>query len=320
MKKAVYDRFVSRAVLLLILMLLGVLLAYVLTVLIAMVFQGGSLAEALNAMSSSMGCLLLMQGLQTLLAFALPPVLLAHYARRPVRLFLNVRLAETRTSAGLRPADFLLAVLSIVVASPLINWLVSWNETWHLPACLSALEEVFRTMEDNAADVTELLTGGTTCPRLLLNLAVIAALPGLAEELLFRGAILRIVGEGLSVRRSGPDRISRRSMHLSIWLTAILFSAMHFQFFGFLPRMLLGAWLGYLLYWTGSLWVPIVAHFTNNAISVVLVFAANRSWIPESFGDSFGTGSQWWMSLISAVLLALIAYCLRNRISFSKRL
>lgn len=92
---------------------------------------------------------------------------------------------------------------------------------------------------------------------LFFTLVVIALLPSIGEELLFRGLIQQQI-----------QRWWRRPV-ISIWVTAALFSLIHFQFAGFLPRMLLGATLGYLLWWTGSLWAPIIGHFFINAIQVL---------------------------------------------------
>jgi len=89
---------------------------------------------------------------------------------------------------------------------------------------------------------------------------------------------------------------------VSIWTIAIVFSAIHMQFFGFFPRMIIGAWFGYLLWWTGSIWVPVLAHFTNNAISTVTVFEQNRGVLTDN-PDRWGMDSTWWLSLISFVLI-----------------
>jgi uncharacterized protein len=63
-----------------------------------------------------------------------------------------------------------------------------------------------------------------------------------------------------------------KNIHVSIWFAAILFSAIHFQFFGFVPRMLLGALFGYIYYWSGNLTLAILAHFVNNGVSVLALY------------------------------------------------
>lgn len=89
------------------------------------------------------------------------------------------------------------------------------------------------------------------------NILVIALLAALTEEFLFRGAIQRIIEKWTA------------NYHIVIWTAAIVFSAIHLQFYGFVPRMLLGAYFGYLLYWTKSIWAPVLAHFINNAVAVI---------------------------------------------------
>lgn len=97
--------------------------------------------------------------------------------------------------------------------------------------------------------------GGTRL--LIVNLMVMAVCPAITEEFFFRGALQRLIGKW------------SHNPHLVIWSVAILFSAFHLQFYGFIPRMLLGAYFGYLLLWSRSIWVPVFAHFVNNATAVI---------------------------------------------------
>ncbi|MCB0639409.1 MAG: CPBP family intramembrane metalloprotease [Lewinella sp.] len=104
----------------------------------------------------------------------------------------------------------------------------------------------------------------------LLTLLVAAVAPAFGEELLFRGLIQP------QLRRWAG------SVHLAVWVTAALFSAIHLQFAGFIPRLLLGAMLGYLLVWTGSLWAPILAHFLFNGVQIVTVYAFGQEFDTET--------------------------------------
>ncbi len=127
---------------------------------------------------------------------------------------------------------------------------------------------------------------------------MIALLPAIGEELVFRGVVQKIF------------RQWSRNAHVAIWTTAVLFSAMHMQFYGFIPRMLLGAMLGYMLEWSGSLWLPMLAHFINNAGAVLLtyLFQHNLSTINP---DEVGTGSDFrgvGVSLVLTVLMFLMLY------------
>lgn len=111
---------------------------------------------------------------------------------------------------------------------------------------------------------------------LLFNLFMIALLPALGEELLFRGIIQRMcVRQGFNV-------------HIAVWAAALLFSAIHLQFLSFIPRALMGALLGYLLAWSGNMWYPIIAHFTNNAAAVVLYYASQHGLTNVDIQDMDG--------------------------------
>ena len=155
-----------------------------------------------------------------------------------------------------------------------------------------------RQAEDMAADATKQILDINTIPQLLFCLFVVGLMAGLSEEMLFRGAMQRTMQD------------SRLGAHTAIWVTAIVFSAFHMQFFGFLPRMLLGAWLGYLFVWTRSLWVPIIAHTLNNSTVVVMSYLAGKGVVPEGFGDNLGLpadGAFPWMATASLVLSIAIA-------------
>jgi len=150
-------------------------------------------------------------------------------------------------------------VLSIVLL-PLVAVLMQWNQSLHLPESMAKLETAFRTMEANAQSMTRVMTFNSSYGTLALNVIVMALLPAVCEEFLFRGTL-----QSFLHKWSGKP-------HLAIWITAVLFSAIHLQFFGFIPRMLLGAYLGYLYYWSRSLWLPVLAHFLHNALSLFIEF------------------------------------------------
>ncbi|MFZ6051840.1 CPBP family intramembrane glutamic endopeptidase [Halocola ammonii] len=139
-----------------------------------------------------------------------------------------------------------------------IEWTIRLNE-WLIPEG-STLEGIFKPFEDRAADMTERMMNMPNVSDLLLNLLLFAALPAVGEELAFRGIV-----------QSQMAKATKR-IHLSIWITAFVFSAIHMQFYGFLPRMMLGAIFGYLLIWSGTIWAPILAHFTNNALAVITYY------------------------------------------------
>ena len=138
----------------------------------------------------------------------------------------------------------------------------------------------------------------------MVNILIIAVIPALGEELLFRGVI-----QQLFLKWNGK-------VHLSIWLTAFIFSAVHMQFLGFFPRLILGAVLGYMLVWSGSLWLPIIAHFTNNAFAVVVTYFIGVNKVDPSIESMGSEGGS--IVLISGLGGLLLLYIMKE-ISFKKK-
>jgi len=177
------------------------------------------------------------------------------------------------------------------ISMPVINFLVEFNSAMVLPDWLSGIEEAMRQSEAQAQQLMELFLRGNTWDILLVNMLMIAIVPALGEELLFRGLIQRLFTEW-----SG-------NKHFGIWFAAILFSALHMQFYGFIPRMLLGVFFGYLFVWSGSLWLPIIGHFINNGVAVIAYFIAQRQNIDIEISE-IGIGEQESSLLISSIVLS----------------
>lgn len=150
-----------------------------------------------------------------------------------------------------------LTFLSMLLINPAISLTGLLNQQMELPSFMEGIEHWMRTREDEAERLTLLLLSEEGIGALLANLLVVALTAGITEEFLFRGAFQRILERWTS------------NPHWVIWIAACLFSAFHMQFYGFLPRMLLGAYFGYLLYWSRNIWIPVFAHFTNNAFAVI---------------------------------------------------
>ena len=130
--------------------------------------------------------------------------------------------------------------------------------------------------EEKAKVLTDAFTKGTSVGSLISNLFVVAFMAALSEELFFRGILQKVLIE------------CTKNKHVGVWIGAALFSAFHMQFFGFLPRMLMGAFLGYLFLWSGSLWPGIIAHFCNNGMAVFLSWMMNRESIAAD-ADQIGS-------------------------------
>lgn len=192
-------------------------------------------------------------------------------------------------------------LLVYAVGMPFLNQVILWNSQMHLPTAFESLEATMRGWEDKAAQSTTTLLAGTSIITLLVNILTVGIITGICEELLFRGTFQRIIGSG----PIGP--------HLSIWITAVIFSILHFQFFGFLPRVLLGAFFGYLFYWTGSIWIAAAAHAINNSMYVIVSWILANG-VPASGFDSYGVTSKGFpiVACISLCLTLFILTALRK--------
>ena len=193
--------------------------------------------------------------------------------------------------------EALAAEVVMLLAIPGINLLSAWNQQMVLPEWMSGIEQWMRMQEDAAAQLTEQFLRVDTVGGLLVNIGLMALLPAVGEELTFRGVV-----QGMFTRNK----------HVAIWATAAIFSFVHLQFYGFLPRMLLGAMFGYMLWWTGSLWVPMLMHFVNNCAAVVVAFWA-YNYLEEGRAemlDTIGTEDTILLGVFSIciVLIMMVMY------------
>jgi len=166
---------------------------------------------------------------------------------------------STKKSLQLRMPNLIILVLGVMAMisiSPLIDVLSTWNQGLQLPESLRSIENWMINTEKAAEVATNTLLNTDSWGGFIMNIIIIAIMAGIGEELMFRGVIQKIL-IGWT-----------KNIHLGILYTAIIFSAIHFQFYGFVPRMILGMVLGYLYIWSKSLWVPVIAHAINNALTV----------------------------------------------------
>jgi len=183
---------------------------------------------------------------------------------------------------------------------PVVAWTGAVNSQMVLPERLSWIEDIMREKEERANVITGSLLGSDGIRAMVINLLTLALLPAFAEELLFRGVFQQLL---IKVFRSD---------HAGIWFTAILFSAVHFQFYTFLPRMLLGLLFGYLFLWTGSLWSAIIPHFINNAVPVFIIsFMAKNGEADQISGAT--KGFPFIQTLLSAMILSGIWHLNRKK-------
>jgi membrane protease YdiL (CAAX protease family) len=194
------------------------------------------------------------------------------------------------------------AVLAVCLL-PVLSPVVAWNAGVHFPAFLQDFEHWARAEEDRLADLTKSLMQFPTAGRLAVGLLVVGVVPALAEEVVFRGVMQ-------------PNLVRWfNSRHVGVWLTAAVFSAIHVQFFGFVPRMLLGLLLGYLYEWSGNILVPMAAHFTNNAFQLVLVYLAQHGLLSATFDPDATPVLPWPTIAAAAALSAALLYLLHQRMA-----
>lgn len=193
----------------------------------------------------------------------------------------------------------LITLISMFLLSPAISLTSLLNKQMVLPEFMAPVEQWMQEQEATAEQLTGLLLAGKGFFTLLFNLVVIAAAAGITEEFLFRGALQRIIGGWT------------QNHHIIIWSAAFLFSAFHMQFYGFLPRMILGAYFGYLLFWSKNIWLPVFAHFINNAFAVI---SLSDSKLKENqFITGEVTGNQILPYTIAACVALLLFYiCIRK--------
>lgn len=224
-----------------------------------------------------------MQSFHTIVIFGLPAILSFGSGKAGRISELGFRQTTVR--------HLLLAVLMAAVSQPLVNLLAEWNSALTFPQSLSQLEEHFRALEAQALEASQRMICTDSYSRLLLNILVMALLPAFCEEMFFRGAVQQLLGRMLSP-------------HVAVWFAAFVFAAVHFQFFGFVPRLLMGAALGYMFLCSGSLWTAVVAHFVNNAIIIAVGFYEFNSG--TTLISTLGTAHTWAFALASAAMLAAL--------------
>ena len=242
--------------------------------------------------------------IQDLFVFIIPAVGTAMIATRlPARLLCVDRFPKLSIT--------ILSMAVLIFSIPAMNCVIEWNKSWHMPESMASTENFFRQLEEGAEATTRLLMDGASIPSLIVSILIVGVLAGFSEELFFRGALQRILTQ------------TRMNIHLVIWLVAVFFSAFHFQLFGLVPRILLGAFFGYILWWTKSLWLPILIHMFNNTLVVISeYFGANDHTGTKVSIDSIGANlsSPTELSLvIASVTLTIIGIWLIYHLSTIKK-
>lgn len=224
----------------------------------------------------------------TLAIFLIPSLVFAYLSdSRPMR-YIGLR-------KPIPSSFFLIGIIIIIVAFPMVVWLSEVNHNMHLPGVFGQSEKILRDAEEAGNNRLKALLEMHSIGDLIRMLFLFAVLPAVSEEFFFRGVLQRLF-----------IQITKRPW-IGIIMIAIIFSALHGMFLGFIPRMVLGIILGALCWFSGSLWPGIIAHFIHNGLQIVLAYfdpsLAEKDpdfavWMIAA--SSIGAGLLvWWMTKIS---------------------
>ncbi|MGQ0826982.1 MAG: lysostaphin resistance A-like protein [Bacteroidota bacterium] len=243
---------------------------------------------------STIAFLYIGQVLGVVILFILPSVLFSIFWTRSKIHYLGI---TTKPALG----TLLISAVGMLLAMPMINWLAELNLQMQLPEAFNAIETWMKNTEAKATELTEVFTRGTSLTKLMANLFVVALVAAVSEEIFFRGIVQKVLIECF------------KNKHVGVWIGAVLFSAFHMQFYGFIPRMLMGAYLGYLFLWSGSLWPGMLAHFLNNGLAVYVIWLINKGVISAEV-DKIGIQPDQLAFVVSSFIMVMISLFLVYRI------
>lgn len=238
------------------------------------------------------GAIMLMQGITSVGMFIATPIFFIY-----TNLKLNLNDFVTKIESPLRPVFMtMLIMLCFMIANSII---IEWNQSIQLPEFLSWFENWAQEKELQLEELTEYLTSFARFDQFLVALVVIAIIPAVGEELLFRGLIQNLFAKAFS------------NHHVAIWLSAFIFGVFHFQFYGVIPRILLGALFGYLYYWSGNLTLAILGHFINNGLTLILLYLSQLNILEFDPTDA-DTSPPAYVILIFFIGGSALLYLFRN--------
>ena len=235
------------------------------------------------------------QIIQSTSLFIIPPLILG-------KIFIGNSTEYLKINRSPGTKEIAIVFLLMIVLLPVINLLAELNSMIKFPEFMSSIERYLQRTEKEAEALTEAFLKVTTIKGLCLNLLMIGVIPAIGEEFLFRGVIQRILSNWT------------RNKHWGIIIAAFIFSLIHMQFYGFFPRFLLGAMFGYLLVWSGSLWLPILAHFVFNTMQVIAYYLVSIKVIDEKILNSGSSANMLPLTFVCFLITVLGIYKLyQNR-------
>jgi len=184
------------------------------------------------------------------------------------------------------------ALITMLLSLPVINFLALWNSQIELTGIFEGIGNWMSQMENQNQELLEAFLIMDSPQAYLFNVLVIAIAPAVGEELIFRGVLQKELQSAF------------KNHHVAIWISAAIFSAIHFQFYGFIPRMLLGALFGYVFVWTKNLWYPILMHFVNNFAALTIAYATDQSAVAKQI-ENYGSTNEELSAVAIAFVLAI---------------
>ncbi len=193
----------------------------------------------------------------------------------------------------------LIATLTLtIIAQPFISFTGEINSNLSLPSFMKPIENWMRLKETQAQLATNIFLSSSSWYESIFNIILIAVIPAFGEELLFRGTIQKLILN------------STKKIHLSVWITAILFSALHIQFFGFVPRLILGLLFGYLVVYFDCIWLSITAHFTNNFLAYLIYQNSDLNKVNETNAEKTSDSTSYLFIILSIIGVCIVSYLL----------
>lgn len=264
---------------------------------LAMPLFGVGLSDIMNAVSypdeDNLYLVKYFQVIQTIFAFIVPAIFAAWIFSLDTFGYLKARNRPSVISVSL-------VMLLMFAAIPFLNVVTAFNAGLNLPDSMNKIEEFILNLEESGMKLTELFITMESPGEMAFNLFMIAVLPAIGEEFLFRGVLQNLFIEWT------------KNKHIGVFLAAFVFSFFHLQFFGFLPRLLLGIYLGYLLVISGSIWLPVAGHFINNALIVVYFYftaePAGETWLERAGAES----GSYYLAVISLLLTTAIFFIINR--------
>ncbi len=276
---------------LVILLLLSLLFSSIFGLAFALPFWGMDVLEMISRSDysnpSTLSFLKYYQIVNQLGLFIIPPLFMAYWSSRKIIDYLKLNVKPELRAV-------LISTAIIFISLPFISWLGEINRNMNLPDYLSGIEAWMKRSEIKANQLIIAFLDVKGFGGMLFNLFMIAVIPAVGEEFLFRGVVLRLFKEWT------------KNVHIAVIISAILFSALHLQFYGFLPRFFLGVILGYSFVWTGSLWIPMLIHFINNGFAIVYIYVTGSTDLINSDVESIGSSDNAFVVVASFAFLTFL--------------